>query len=373
MDIIKKINALGLMSGTSLDGVDIAAVTTDGVDVYEFGPAMTVPYEDELREKIRSVLGKKPDTPETSRQLQIVEEELTRFHAEVVKDFMDTYGGRYDIIGFHGHTVYHDPQNRYTHQIGDGRLLAELTGIKVVNRLRNADIAAGGQGAPLIPVYHAALCADMEKPIAVLNIGGVSNLTWIGANGEMLAFDTGPGNAPVNDWVLRHGGMHMDYNGKLAIQGQVNEKIVNALMRHKFFAQYPPKSIDRDIFKGKLENLEGLSLEDGAATATAFTAEAIAYSLAMFVPYQPEKLIVCGGGAKNPTMMRFIRQRLNKVEVISAEELGWNTDAVEAQGFAFMAARRLYNMPISFPGTTGVPVPMVGGEIHEPALNEDRR
>ena len=214
MDIIKKINALGLMSGTSLDGVDIAAVTTDGVDVYEFGPAMTVPYEDELREKIRSVLGKKPDTPETSRQLQIVEEELTRFHAEVVKDFMDTYGGRYDIIGFHGHTVYHDPQNRYTHQIGDGRLLAELTGIKVVNRLRNADIAAGAHGAPLIPVYHAALCADMEKPIAVLNIGGVSNLTWIGANGEMLAFDTGPGNAPVNDWVLRHGGMHMDYNGK---------------------------------------------------------------------------------------------------------------------------------------------------------------
>ena len=373
MDIIKKANALGLMSGTSLDGVDIAAITTDGIDVYEFGPAMTVPYEDGLREKIRSILGKKPDNLEDARQICAVEQELTRFHAEVVKDFIETYGGIYEVIGFHGHTIRHEPQNGYTHQIGDGRLLADLTGIKIVNHFRNADISAGGQGAPLIPVYHAALCGAMEKPIAVLNIGGVSNLTWIGANGEMLAFDTGPGNAPVNDWVLRHGGMHMDYNGKLAIQGHVNEKIVNALMRHKFFAQYPPKSIDRDIFKDKLENLEGLSLEDGAATATAFTAEAIAYSLAMYVPQLPEKLIVCGGGANNPTLMRFIRQRLHNVEVVSASELGWNTDAVEAQGFAYMAVRRLNNMPISFPGTTGVPVPMAGGEIHKPESSGDRR
>ena len=361
------------MSGTSLDGVDIAAITTDGVDVYEFGSAMTVPYEEELREKIRSVLGLKPDTAENIARLQEAEHDLTLFHAEVVKEFLDIYGGDYDLIGFHGHTIYHDPQNRYTHQIGDGQLLADLTKIKVVNRFRNADVAAGGQGAPLIPVYHAALCAEMNKPVAVLNIGGVSNITWIGHNGEMLAFDTGPGNAPINDWVLRHGGMHMDYNGKLAIQGKVNEKIVNALMRHKFFAQYPPKSIDRDIFKDKLENLEGLSLEDGAATATAFTAEAIAYSLAMYVPQLPEKLIVCGGGAKNPTLMRFIRQRLHNVEVVSASELGWNTDAVEAQGFAYMAVRRLNNMPISFPGTTGVPVPMVGGEIHKPESSGDHR
>lgn len=191
-------------------------------------------------------------------------------------------------------------------------------------------------------------------------------MTWIGANGEMLAFDTGPGNAPVNDWVFRHAGMHMDYNGKLAISGKVNEHILSSLMKHKYFAMYPPKSIDRNIFNEKLEHLEGLSLEDGAATATAFAAEAIAYSISFFLPEPPKSLIICGGGANNPTLVRFIRSRLPEIEVKTSRDVGWNCDAIEAQAFAYLAVRRLGGMPITFPSTTGVPEPLPGGEISEP-------
>lgn len=366
MDIIKNIRVIGLMSGTSLDGVDIALIETDGVDVYHYGRAYTVPYDDDLRDSLRSVLGLKPDTPEHKEQIRQVEEAMTRFHADVVKDFLSAEDAPVELIGFHGHTIHHEPEQHYTHQIGNGQLLADLTGIKVVNRFRNADVLAGGQGAPLVPVFHAALCADMEKPVAVLNIGGVANITWIGVNGEMLAFDTGPGNAPVNDWVLKHGGMHMDYNGKLAISGKINEQILTSLMKHKYFAQYPPKSIDRNIFNEKLEHLEGLSLADGAATATAFTAEAVAYSVSFYLPEAPKSLIVCGGGANNPTMIRFIRQRLPQVEVKTARDVGWNSDAIEAQAFAYLAARRLAGLPITFPTTTGAPEPLMGGEIFTP-------
>ena len=231
---------------------------------------------------------------------------------------------------------------------------------------RPADVLAGGQGAPLVPVYHCALSGKFEKPIAILNIGGVANITWIGRNGELLAFDTGPGNAPVNDWVWKHSGQHMDYNGRLAISGTINGKVLASLMRHKYFAEYPPKSIDRNIFNEKLEHLEGLNLEDGAATATAFAAEAVAYSCAMYLPEQPKILIVCGGGANNPTMVRFLRQRLDGVEVQTAREVDWDCDGLEAQAFAFLATRRLYNLPATYPMTTGVVEPIICGEIFVP-------
>lgn len=365
MDFIKPINALGLSSGTSLEGVDVALISTDGVDVYDFRRSMTVPYDDELREKIRSILSLHPDTPEHEAEIKAVEEELTRFHAEIVQDFINSSEHAIDVIGFEGHTIFHDPKNHYTQQIGDGNLLAELTGIKVVNHFPNADILAGGQGGPLASVYYNALCADMEKPLGVVNIGGVSNITWIGSIGELIAFDTGPGNAIINDWVLKHGGIHMDYNGKLAITGKVNEQVVTSLMRHKFFAQYPPKAIDRDLFKEKLEHLEGLNLADGAATATAFIAESIAYSLLLYLPEIPKILIICGGGAKNPTIIRFLRQRLPDIEIKTAADEGFDINALEAQAYAFLAARRLYHLPITFPTTTGVAEPMLGGEIHE--------
>lgn len=365
MDIIRPLHALGMSSGTALDGVDVALLKTDGVDVYDFGLSQSVPYDEELRDKIRSVLGKRPDTPENEAAIREVETELTAFHAEIANEIIAAQDEKVDVIGFEGHNICLDPKNHFSCQIGDGKRLAELTRTKVVNRFQNADLLAGGQGGPLVPVYYQSLCADMGKPLAVVNIGGCANITWIGSIGDMIAFDCGPGNAAINDWVMKHGGMHMDYNGKLAITGKVNEQIVALMMRHKFFAQYPPKAADRTIFNEKLEHLEGLSLEDGAATATAFIAEAVAYSLLLYLPEIPGKLIVCGGGAKNPTLVRFLRQRLPDIGISTAAEEGFDVNALEAQAFAYLAVRRLYHLPATFPSTTGVAEPMVCGQVSE--------
>lgn len=364
MDLIKTQRALGLMSSSSLDGVKAAVVSTDGVDVFEQGPFLNVPYDEVLRERLRS-LYYKTDSAEYTDLFAQVERELTEFHAEVVRDIVDSYDEKIDVIGFHGHTVFYDPPTHRILQIGDGPLLSELTGIKVVNRFRVADVAAGGQGAPLSPLYHQALSVEQPKPLAILNIGGISSVTWLGINGEIMAFDTGPGNVPINDWVLKHGGQHMDYNGKLAITGTIDGHVLASLMRHKYLGLYPPKAVDRNAFNDKLEHLEGLSLADGAATVTAFIAETIAYSLALYLPEMPPVIIVCGGGAKNPTLLRFLRQRLENVELKSASELGWNPEAVEAQAFAYLAVRRCSLMPGSFPATTGAAEPVVLGEICE--------
>lgn len=365
MDLIKAQRTLGLMSSSSLYGVDAAVISTDGVDIFDYGPAFSVPYDDALREKIRALSGVHQE--EGDPLLVELNQLFTDFNAAVVRDVIDNHDEKIDLIGFHGYTLYHNPSQHYTYQIGDGSLLARQTGIKVINNFRRSDIAAGGQGAPLSPVYHAALAANFPKPVVILNIGGISSLTWLGSNGEMLAFDTGPGCAPINDWVLRHGGMHMDYNGKLGVTGNIDGHVLASLMRHKYLALYPPKAVDRDSFKDKFEHLEGLSLADGAATATAFVAESIAYSIAMYVPEMPKQIIVCGGGASNPTLLRFLRQRLENIEIVNALELGWNPKALEAQAFAFLAARRLHNLPASFPGTTGAPEPLICGEVCDPA------
>lgn len=365
METIKTFNALGLLSGSSIDGVDVALIKTDGVDVYEYGHMMTVPYEDELRRQIHSVLGMKPDTPENQQRLAEVEDTLTRFWVQAVREYIDMYDARIDVIGLEGHTICNEPKEHYIYQIGNGALLAQLTGLRVIDCFHNADIAAGGQGAPLDATYYNAVSVDMPRPFAVVDISGISSITWMGSFGEMQSFNSGPGNAAIDEWMMKHGGMYMDYNGKMAITGKINEQIVATMMRHKYFALYPPKSTYRKEFKEKLEHLEGLSLEDGAATATAFVAESIAYSLLMYVPEIPKKIMVCGGGAKNPTLMRFLRQRLPDIEVCTAEELGFNSVAIDVQAIAYLAVRRLHCLPISFPGTTGVSEPMVGGRIHE--------
>lgn len=363
METIKSFNALGILSGSAIDGVDIAFVETDGVDVYKAGRIMTVPYDEELRIKIRSVLGMKPDIPENSLLLSSIERELTEFWAKAVQEYIELYNVDVDVIGLEGHTICNEPKNHFIYQLGDGELLAKLTGIKVVYNFHGADIAAGGQGAPLDVTFYNAIAANQERPLAVVDISGISSIAWIGAYGEMIAFNSGPGNAAIDEWVMKHAGMHMDYNGKLAITGQINEQIVATLMKHKYLALYPPKSTYREEFREKLEHLEGLSLEDGAATATAFVAEAIAYSLLLYLPEIPKKIMVCGGGAKNPTLMRFLRQRLEDVEVCTAEDWGFDSVAVGVQAVAYLAVRRLNFLPISFPTTTGVYEPMVGGKI----------
>lgn len=355
------LTALGLMSGTSLDGIDAALVTTDGVGIEAFGPAVTVAYPEPFRARVRGVLGREDDGDD----VRAVARELTERHAEAVKQLLARTGGRADVIGFHGQTLLHRPAFRMTRQIGDGALLARLTGIPVVNDFRAADVAAGGQGAPFAPLFHAAMTGAMERPLAVLNVGGVANVTWIGSNGRLVAFDTGPGNALIDDWARRHAGLTMDEGGRLARGGRVDRGRLAALLAHSYFGRPPPKSLDRDDFTFTAAAGEGLSIADGSATLTRFTAEAVARALG-HLPAVPARWIVTGGGRHNATLMAALGGCLG-APVEAAESVGWQGDALEAQAFAFLAVRSLKGLPLSLPETTGVPRPMPGGTLHRPA------
>jgi anhydro-N-acetylmuramic acid kinase len=268
-----------------------------------------------------------------------------------------------DAVGFHGQTVIHRPERRLTVQLGQGSRLAARLGVPVVYDMRAADVAAGGQGAPLVPVYHRALAAGLkDRPAAFLNIGGVANMTWIGQRGELIAFDTGPGNALINDWCERHTDLSMDRDGAMAARGKVNESAIGQLLNHNFFATAAPKSLDRNAFDAT--RVDGLSPEDGAATLTRFTAAAVALSAGL-VPEAPRLWIVCGGGRLNPTLMRDLRSLL-QAPVIIAEDAGFNGDSMEAEAWAYLAVRSLKGLPISFPGTTGAPHALPGGILAKP-------
>jgi anhydro-N-acetylmuramic acid kinase len=339
------------MSGTSLDGIDVAMIETDGRDRVIPGAALTFPYPPHFRERLRSVLG-------GAGPVADVEEELTRLHAEAVEDFLRQHlENAADVVGFHGHTISHRPAERRTWQIGDAGLLADQLGLDVVADFRSADITAGGEGAPLAPLYHAALAAALPKPIAVLNIGGVANVTWIGGQGEVLAFDTGPGNALIDDWVRGHTGVAADFDGALARAGTVSTAHAERFLADPFFDRLPPKSLDRDDFRGALPT--ELSLEDGAATLTEMTVAAVAAGTRHF-PASAEQWLVTGGGRHNPAMMEALARRLN-VPVRPVEAVGWHGDALEAQAFAYLAIRSLEGLPLSLPSTTNVPQPCCGG------------
>ncbi len=345
--------AIGLMSGTSLDGIDVAMVETDGRERVSPGPALSFPYPPQFRERLRSILGGVGPVAD-------VEEELTRLHAEAVENFLHQHAGNpVDVVGFHGHTILHRPAERRTWQIGDGALLALRLGLDVVADFRSADVAAGGEGAPLAPLFHAALAAALPKPTAVLNIGGVANVTWIGGSEEILAFDTGPGNALIDDWVYRHTGAAADLDGALARTGAISAAHVEKFLARRYFDQLPPKSLDRDDFRGALPT--GLSLEDGAATLTEMTAAAAAAATRHF-PAPALGWLVTGGGRHNPALMEAISRRL-KVPVKPVEAVGWHGDALEAQAFAYLAVRSVLGLPLSLPSTTGVPQPCCGGNL----------
>ena len=345
--------AIGLMSGTSLDGIDVAMVETDGRDRVIPGAALTFPYPRHFRERLRSVLG---GVGPVAR----VEEELTRLHAEAVENFLRQHPeNAAELVGFHGHTILHHPAERRTWQIGDAALLADRLGLDVVADFRSADVAAGGEGAPLVPLFHAALVARLPKPIVVLNIGGVANVTWIGGAAQLLAFDTGPGNALIDDWVRRHTGAAADLDGALAGAGRVSVPHVEQFLANPFFGRVPPKSLDRDDFREALPT--GLSLEDGAATLTEMTAAAVAAGTRHF-PATAEQWLVTGGGRHNPALMEVLGRRL-KVPVKPVEAVGWQGDALEAQAFAYLAVRSVLGLPLSLPSTTGVPRPTCGGRL----------
>jgi anhydro-N-acetylmuramic acid kinase len=365
----KLVTALGLMSGTSLDGIDVALVETDGEDVVRRGPAMTFPYSADMRRALtqahveaRLIAGRH----ERPGMLAVIEEELTEAHAAAVSAFLRSHGmqrARIDVVGFHGQTVLHRPAAGLTVQLGRGGLLAQLTRLPVVCDLRAADVAAGGQGAPLVPVYHRALAAGLpQRPLAVLNIGGVANVTFIGGDSGLLAFDTGPGNALIDDWMERHTKVPCDTDGAAAARGRADEAVVRFYLGHSYFGTPPPKSLDRNAFA--LELIDGLSLDDGAATLTRFTVEAVARAREI-MPSEPALWIVCGGGRKNKTMMSWLAGRVENA-VVPAEAAGFDGDAVEAEAWAYLAVRSLKGLPISYPGTTGVSSPMTGGKLIEP-------
>jgi len=346
------------MSGTSLDGIDAALLDTDGEGAIQGRDFLSESYDDEFAGRLRGILGRTEPDPETRE----VERELTLRHAGLVERLLAAAGVGADavrVVGFHGHTIHHAPDTGFTWQIGDGPLLAREMGIDVVFDLRAADMEGGGEGAPLAPIFHAALAADLDPPTAVLNIGGVANLTWIGGDGELIAFDTGPGNALIDDWTRRRTGEGFDKDGALAKAGRVDRTVLAQLLMHPYFDRAPPKSLDRNEFDSA--PVEGLSAKDGAATLVAFTASAIAKARD-HMPTSPSRWLVSGGGRRNPAIMTALRDEL-AVPVAPIEDIGWNGDAVEAQAFAYFAVRRLRDLPISFPGTTGVNVPTIGGNI----------
>jgi len=362
------LKVIGLMSGTSLDGIDAAILDTDGENFANPGPALTLPYQVWTRAMLHEALKLAAQTPPTEpvpSEIEKAERLLTDAHADAVRALLKEAKLRAaDIayIGFHGQTILHRPADKRTWQIGDGAALARATGIAVVNQFRLADVAAGGQGAPFVPLYHLVRAKDMERPLAVVNIGGVANVTYVGAKGELIAFDTGPGNAALDDWALKHTGEAVDRDGKLARAGEVNETVLAFMLDHPVFLKPPPKSLDR--FDFPMAVVQGLSAADGAATLTAFTAAAIARANE-HLPEPPRAWIICGGGRHNPVLMEELRARLSG-KVMTAEDAGWRGDFLEAEAFAYLALRSVRGLPLSLPSTTGVPYPMTGGQLHRP-------
>lgn len=363
--------AIGLMSGTSMDGIDVALIETDGYDAVRRVAAATTPYAEPFRARLRDVMATAlaMAAPAAVPAIDGVADELTRAHAAAVAALLAAEGidaASVDVIGFHGQTIAHRPDRQWTWQIGDGGLLARLTGVAVVGDFRGADVAAGGQGAPLAPAYHRALVAGLgPAPVAVLNLGGVGNLTWFGDGAAPRAwgsFDTGPANALIDDWVRDEGGLARDDGGALAATGIVHEQVVDAMLDLDWFDLPGPKSLDRGDFS--LGAVRGLSLADGAATLTAFTAATVAEGL-RHVAVRPARLLATGGGRHNPTLMRMIAERTG-IATVPVEAVGWDGDMLEAEAFAYLAVRVWNGEPTSFPETTGVAAPVCGGTVSAP-------
>jgi anhydro-N-acetylmuramic acid kinase len=365
--------AIGAISGTSMDGIDVALIRSDGEARLEAGPGATYPYPDAVSRALREVVA---DPARAAGPLAELEAAVTDAHVAAVERFLSDFAvdrRKVEVVGLHGQTVLHRPRERFTRQLCDGARAAAALAIDVVSDFRSADVAAGGEGAPLAPLYHAAMCAALDKPAMVLNWGGVGNVTYLGPSGEIVAFDTGPANALIDDFVARRLGANRDEDGRLAAAGRADGRIVAALMRDRYFDRPPPKSLDRNHFHAAARAVERLSDADGAATLAAFTIEATAAAARVFA-VAPTRWLVCGGGRLNPTLMKGLAARLAaRVEPIEA--IGFDGDVVEAQCFAYLALRSLAGLSISLPTTTGAPRPLTGGRFSpaEPGRATNRR
>ena len=358
--------ALGTMSGTSLDGVDAAMVLTDGARILDLGETGYRAYDAEEQAVLRAALGSWPGDAGVEAAAEVVE----TAHAEVMSQFAGA-----EIMGFHGQTLAHDPRGRGTHQAGNGAILAEVLERPVVWDFRSSDVALGGQGAPLVPFFHFALARwiGAEEPLAFLNLGGVGNVTWVDpalpgpeAEGAVLAFDTGPANAPVNDLMRARRGLDCDAGGALAAEGVADEAVLEAFMAHPFFYRMPPKSLDRNDFASLNAAVAGLSDADAAATLTRAAALAVARGAEHF-PRPVSRLLVAGGGRLNATLMAHLAA-LMSCEVLPVEDVGLNGDMLEAQAFAYLAVRVARGLPTSGPSTTGVMALVGGGQISYPGV-----
>jgi anhydro-N-acetylmuramic acid kinase len=366
------VRAIGLMSGTSLDGVDVALIETDGESIAGFGPTGYRPYSESEQALLRQALEQGAGLSERTARpgvLAQADEFVTRVHAETVEAFLATEHidkSSVAIVGFHGQTVLHRPSKRLTVQIGDGAALARRLGLTVAHDFRAADVAAGGQGAPLVPVFHQALARDLKRPhpIAVLNVGGVANVTFVDG-GDPIACDTGPGNALIDDFMRARTGAPLDRDGDQAAKGRVDETFVKRVLDHEFFNQPCPKSLDRNAFAFANIGLPDFSVIDGAATLSALTAASVA-RIVPHLPSPPRAWIVAGGGAHNPTLMRMLAARLKPATVETADAVGWSSQSIEAQAFAYLAVRTRNGLPLTFPGTTGVARPLPGGILASP-------
>ena len=352
---------IGTISGTSMDGIDIALLRTDGQTLVEAGFGATLPYPEPLRNRLLDFL--QDPSRAMSDPWTGLEQDVTDAFSAAIDQFLQHHNinrTEIELIGLHGQTVYHRPELGFTRQLGDGRRMAARLGISVVDQFRLADVKAGGQGAPLVPVYHHALASRLQQPVMILNWGGVGNVTYLDGT-TILAFDTGPASALCDDWVRRHFGLPFDEGGRLSQLGQVNRTVLARLLDNPFFATRPPKSLDRNDFHQRAKIVDSLSPHDGLATLAAFTIEATCRALD-HVPTPPLQWFVAGGGRNNLHFMQGLAQRL-AVHVAPVESIGWDGDFLEAQCFGYLAVRSKLGLPLSLPGTTGVKVPMTGGRI----------
>lgn len=367
--------ALGLMSGTSLDGVDAALLKTDGVTIEAFGEGRELAYAPQDVSAIAEVMARPLEhRGEPGDVLSCAEQDVVRLHAAAVTNLLTETDAVPDLIGFHGQTVFHAPDEGWTWQIGDGASLARILNRPVVWDFRSNDMRHGGEGAPLAPFYHWALARHIgaTEPLAFLNIGGVANVTWVDpmaaspeAKGALLAFDTGPGNALLNDWMLRKTGVPMDRDGKAAAKGTAAHEVLNASnAAMDYLSRIPPKSLDRNAFAAVLAQLKEFSVENGAATLAAMTVSCIEQAVC-HMPAPPSRWLVCGGGRRNPVMMRMLAERLSS-PVEAVETAGLDGDLLEAQAFAYLAVRAARGLPLSAPSTTGCRTPVAGGILSYP-------
>lgn len=359
---------LGFMSGTSLDGVDAAILETDGERIEAFGPAMLLPFSDRQRAILVSeteAVVRADRAGERHVASHAAETIVIEAHLAAAAHVLSEASGSIDLVGFHGQTVLHRPERRLSIQLGDPAVIADALGVPVIANMRQADLDAGGQGAPLVPAYHAALAEriSLTRPVAFLNLGGVANLTWLGRDGDVVAFDTGPANGMIDLLVQSRGLGRYDDGGRLAAAGRVDPAALANLLDSEYFTRRGPKALDRYDFS--METVKGLSTPDAAATLTAFAAEAL-HLASRQLPEPPDLWLVCGGGRHNPTLMRALRARIGDVR--SVDDYGLRGDFIEAEAMAFLAARSVRGLPITFPGTTGIAAAATGGRRYEPAL-----